>query len=303
MKLGAWMFGMPDWSAEEIASRTSALGYEGVSLRVSRRDGLQVLAEDLRVDSTDAQIETIRTTFADAGVEIRSFLNSIPSPLSGTAEAWERFESELLLAAELAGRAGVPAIMFQAVGPPPGGSWDAYLSEIWRVTARVLDSVPGVGAMIENHMSQASAKDLLATAQREGDPRIGVEFSPDHSIVAQENVLEIVDNYTPWIQAVCFADRRVVDDVELRGGARHPLDRSFDGRYYYVTFEACWFGDGLVPAREMFTRLERNGFDGYVSLKWEKSAIFGHHLPPGEEALEAFPAFMQQFGVLGNSVR
>jgi hypothetical protein len=49
----------------------------------------------------------------------------------------------------------------------------------------------------------------------------------------------------------------------------------------------------------MLTRLAHLGFDDYVSLKWEKSSRFGHHLPSSESALSHFAEYMRQFGVFG----
>jgi hypothetical protein len=46
--------------------------------------------------------------------------------------------------------------------------------------------------------------------------------------------------------------------------------------------------------------LARNGFDDYISLKWEKSTTCGAHLPDGEAALAFFPGYIKQFGTFGS---
>ena len=103
----------------------------------------------------------------------------------------------------------------------------------------------------------------------------------------QEDLFGLIDRYAPFIHKICYADRKLVQD---------DLGR-FDGRYYYIRYESCSIGDGEVPGAEMLDRLSRQGFEGFVSLKWEKSARFGHHLPSSESALEHFAGYMRQFEV------
>ena len=50
-----------------------------------------------------------------------------------------------------------------------------------------------------------------------------------------------------------------------------------------------------MPTEQMLSKLSRLGFDDYVSLKWEKSSRFGHHLPSSETALTHFAQYMRQF--------
>jgi len=152
---------------------------------------------------------------------------------------------------------------------------------------------PGINAVVENHPDRANAGQLLATAEKVQDQRIGIEFSPDHVVVMQENVLDLVVRYAPWIHHICWADRKLV----LEDLAR------FDGRYSHIRYESCWTGDGAVPARDLLAALERVGFDDYVSLRWEKSSRFGHHRPSSESALEHFAAYMRELGVGGVAAR
>ncbi|HEX8967996.1 MAG TPA: sugar phosphate isomerase/epimerase [Chloroflexota bacterium] len=290
MKLGFWSLYDVDWTNEEIAQRAAALGYDGVDLRVATPGMKPGFGDNLSIESTADDIERTKAAFAGAGVEISSLNCYNASPATGTTAAVASFEKELVAHAALARKLGARRIRFQITeGPPSGVSWEDYLVDIWRATGRALDAVPGLNAVVENHPGRASAAQLLATAENMRDQRIGVELSPDHVVVMQENLLDLIDRYAPYIHHICFADRKVVQDDLAR----------FDGRYYYVRYESCWIGDGIVPAREMLARLSRLGFDDYVSLKWEKSSRFGHHLPSSESALAHFPEFMRQFGVPG----
>ena len=134
-----------------------------------------------------------------------------------------------------------------------------------------------MNAVVENHPGRASAAQLLATAEKMQDQRIGVEFSPDHVVVMQENVLDLVERYAPHIHHICFADRKVVQE-DLA---------SFDGRYYYVRYESCAIGDGIVPGREMLAKLAHLGFDDYVSL--EVGEVVQVRAPPAIERVRPQP--------------
>ena len=294
MKLGFWSLYDVKWTNEEIANRAAALGYDGVDLRVTAPGVEPRVGDNLSLLATDADIARTRQAFARAAVEISSLNCYNSTPSTTDAAAFAAFQNEIFQHAELAHKLGTPRIRFQITAAPPAGmTWDDYLVELWRAVGRALDGAPGINAVAENHPDRANAEQLLATAEKMGDPRIGVELSPDHVIVMQEKLFDLVDRYAPHIHQVCFADRKVVQEDLAR----------FDGRYYYVRYESCWIGDGIVPGRELLARLSDLGFDDYVSLKWEKSARFGHHLPSSESALTHFAMYMRELGQHHSHVR
>jgi sugar phosphate isomerase/epimerase len=260
-----------------------------VDLRVTAPGRSPGVGENLTLQASPEDIERTRRAFAQANVEISSLNCYNASPTTTDAAALDTFEEQILAHAQLAQKLGTPRVRFQLTAAPASGiSWDNYLDSIWGAVGRVLDAAPGINAVVENHPDRANAGQLLATAERMKDPRIGVEFSPDHVVVMQENLFDLIERYAPYIHHVCYADRKLVQEDLAR----------FDGRYYYIRYESCWIGDGAVPGRDMLSSLSRLGFDDYVSLKWEKSARFGHHLPSSESALEHFPRYMRQLGVL-----
>ena len=282
MKLGFWTLYDVDWTNVEIAQRAAALEYDGVDLRVAAPGKTPGIGDNLSLSSTDQEVARIRDVFAQANVEISSLNCYNDSPSVSEAA----FEQQIVDHARLAQKVGTSRIRFQiTAGPPTGVTWDNYLLGIWRSVGRALDQVTGINAVVENHPDRANGEQLLATAEKVGDARIGVELSPDHVLVMQEKLLEVVDRYAPWIHHICMADRKVVQEDLAR----------FDGRYYYVRYESCWIGDGIVPTSQLLTLLSQRGFDDYVSLKWEKSARFGHHLPSSESALEHYARYMRQF--------
>jgi sugar phosphate isomerase/epimerase len=286
LKLGFWTLYDVDWTNAEIAQRAASLGYQGVDLRVTAPAKQRTIGDNLSLDATDEEIATTRAAFAQANVEISSLNCYNDSPSAADASAYAAFERQIREHAQLAQKVGTPRIRFQiTAGPPPGVSWDDYLVETWRAVGRALDAAPGVNAVVENHPDRANAEQLLATSEKVGDQRIGVELSPDHVLVMQEPLLKLVDRYAAQIHHICMADRKVVQEDLAR----------FDGRYYYVRYESCWIGDGIVPTGQMLSKLAERGFNEYVSLKWEKSSRFGQHLPSSEAALTHFAQYMRRF--------
>jgi len=282
MKLGFRTLGMPAWPGERFAAVAAELGYDGVELAGSRRlptpEGYE-----LPLELTEEEIRRLRSAFDSAGVEFPTLLcYNVPVHVDGRAD-WTRYEEDVAFHARLAVRLGVRRIRLTVDTPPELDRWEAALDRAWHAIATGLEAGPQLGAIVQNHPGIASAGQLLATAERYGDPRIGVVYSPDHAFTMQEDVLGLVDRFAPWIHEVSFADRRIV---------REGL-ADFDGRYYTVRYESCVVGEGDVPLPALVERLAAVGFDDYICLKWEKSPRYGQHLPDGEAVLPGYVRYMR----------
>lgn len=281
MKLSFWTLGMPPWPTTEVATRASSLGYDGVDLRCAPNGNLSV-------ESSDEELQTIRQVFAESGVELPCLLGYNRGGHDGEKVDWDVVEGELIDLARVAGKLGSSQMRVQVTRPAESWSWnwDDYLDKLGAASLNAVKQTPGLTAVFENHVGSASALQLLQMVEAKGDDRLGVVFSPDHSIVMQEDSVDLAERYAPAIRQVCLADRRPVQDNL----------GDFDGRYYYVRYETCLMGEGLVPTSRILDTLARKGYDGYVALKWEKSDSFGHHLPSGETALSQYIEYMRGLG-------
>lgn len=285
MKLSFWSLGMPQ-TMSELASLAAELGYDGVDLRCTRPvDGRPGDEGNLSIESTEEELAIGRKAFADNGVAIASLLCYYPGGHGARIEDWAWFRDDVRAHARVAELVGAPRVRPTVGSPAAGQSWEDHLDKLFETTLEGLEDTPGVAAIFENHPGTAKARQLLETAARVGNERLGVEFSPDHTLTMQEDTLGLIEEYAAQIAQVCYADRRVVQDDLAR----------FDGRYYYTRFEACLSGEGDVPAGRIFSSLARAGFDGYISFKWERTARFGQELPPHDVALPHFVEYMRQF--------
>ncbi len=290
MKLGFWTRGMPpEWSAVEFARQAAKYGYHGVDLRCTELvDGAPVDGGQVTLETSDAEVAALVDAFAEAGVGISSLLCYNKGGHGGTLTDWDAFAEDVAAHAVFAARLGTSMIRVTVGKPAPGVSWDQHLQTLWPAVRRGLDAAPGMRAVFENHVGTGSAAQLLELSEKFGDERIGVELSPDHCIVMQEDLLGLVERYARHVHQICFADRKPVQEGL---GA-------FDGHYYTVRYEVAVPGEGLVPAERLFTLLNEKGFDGYVSLKWEKSATFGQRMPWGDVMLPRFAAYMRSLEVI-----
>lgn len=286
MKLGFWGVGLPVWEATDLALLASRLGYHGVDLQVGARDTGRPASgrATIELEAPDVVVAATRQAFADTGVQIASLLCYNASPVSGAGRAWQEFEREMARHAGLASRLGVPAIRFMLNGPPDLMRWEVYLELALACLGRALDQVPGVTARIQNHAGRAGMEQILAAVEAVDDPRIGIELSPDHMLVMQEDAVELVGRAAHRIHKVCLADRVPV---------AHDLGR-FDGRHYQVRYRSAWLGEGAVPVAAILEALADIGYDGYCSLKWEPGSATGS-TRTAIDALADFPAFLSRF--------
>ncbi len=289
MKLCFWMLGEPEWTIEEIAEHAKAWGYHGVDLRVARADGRGGRAADLELRAADAELERVRTAFERTGVAISSLLCQPTDPEVADAGSWTVFEDQIARHAELARAVGAQRLMISPEQAfPPAAYWDAYLDRVWRSVARGIERVPEVtSVVIQNHIGRANAGEVLASAQRAGDARFGVELSVDHVLVMQEDTFALIDRYAPHIHKICFADRQVVRDKEFG---------RFDGHFFHVRFELATYGTGIVQAQRLFSELDANGFDGYVGYKCEPASLPGQRMSASADLMAGFPDFVRGRG-------
>src|SRR5690349_15002989 len=132
MKLGFWEFEFHGDTNAELAKKAAKFGYDGVDLRVARRDGRpSTLPTQLAVDSPEADVSATRRAFEAAGVEISGLLCYNTSPTTIDRTRWKAYEQEVVLHAELAGRVGASRIRPVVTAPDDPASWDEYIDTAW----------------------------------------------------------------------------------------------------------------------------------------------------------------------------
>lgn len=289
MRLGFWGVGLPVQDAGDLALLAARLGYHGVDVRVGppTGDGRGAAASGtatIGLDATDEQVATTRRAFSDAGVEVAGLLSYNRSPAEDDDGAWDGFEREIARHLDLARRLGAPAIRFMVEGVGGSAPDRARLERAWERVGRALDDVSGVTARIQNHAGRAGLEQLVVVAEAVDDPRVGIELSPDHTVVMQEDAVDLVARAGRRIHKVCWADRVLVADELAR----------FDGVHYHVRYRSAWLGEGSVRIGEILDALVATGYDGYLAMKWEAGSAAGTSRT-AIDALAGFPGLMRGF--------
>jgi sugar phosphate isomerase/epimerase len=302
---------MPHWPAAQFAAEGRKHGYDFAVFRISPSTQDRPLPGDqISFGMSDAELALIRRAFEEAGVGLLSL--HAPTGRGGFLRVdsdkidWDDVASDIADYVKVAVKLGCEQIRVQverADKQRHAGwkwDWDDYLTNLGRASLAAVEGT-AISAVYQNHVGAASATQLIRMVETIGDKRLGVSFSPDHSVVMQEDPVQLAADHAQAITNVVVADRKVVE--ENLG--------DFDGRYYYVRYEACGIGEGIVPLKRIFDTLEGRAWGGNAYLKWERrpeplptakadeigdTPAFGWQLQTGDVVLESFLPFMKSIG-------
>jgi sugar phosphate isomerase/epimerase len=228
----------PGYTPDQMAEAARAHGYDGIELYAARGRTLtpDVLAPELP-----------RMRRALHGVPIVC-LNSFAT--LGALDAGVRAESEaaLGLAIELAAELECPLVKAFGGEVPDGSSPDAVVRAAAAMLSGVADRAErlGVACVVETHDGFSRGRDLaglLALA-----PATGALWDVHHPVRMGETV-----------EATDAAIGPRVTHVHVKDAVASP-----DG------WRLTALGEGELPVSEMLTRLACRGFEGVVSLDYEK---------------------------------
>jgi len=256
MKFAFSTLGCPDWPIEKIVSEADRLGYDGVEVRGIRR------TFDLS-DAPEFSHENVRKTrklFEDAGVPVVS-IDASSSFCSPDEEAQRAAFSEAVRHIAIAGEMGAPQVRVFGGDIPEGEP-----REKW---ARILaDNLKRLG-------EKAAEKRVRVAVETHDDWCRADQLMPVIEAVNMENVRPL------WDIAHPFSHGETIEESleRFRGAVVHCHVKDHTADHTHVLL-----GEGIVPIADAVAALKREGFDGYISLEWEKA-----WMPDIEEPEVAFP--------------
>ncbi|MFP4355881.1 MAG: sugar phosphate isomerase/epimerase family protein [Phycisphaerae bacterium] len=241
MKTSFTTLACPDWELDEILTRAAEYGYDAVDFRgLGGKMGVFI-----RPEFTDDAPAT-RARLAELGLVISCFSSGarLCSPDARTAA---KMLSEVKEYATLCGRFDVPCIRVF------GGQCQDERPIAARKAAGVMDEMAAIAApatiCLETHDDWTRAEDVAALMEATKAENVGVCWDLHHPYrMAGEDPQTTWDTLGRWI---CYT--HVKDSA--------PKD---DG------FAYCLPGEGDVPLEAMIRLLGRNGYDGYLTVEWEK---------------------------------
>lgn len=244
MKLGVTTLGCPEWSLTEILKNAKSYGYDGIELRGVGPD------LDVTQSPAFATLQAAAQTRRDvesAGLEIFAIDTS-----TVLTEADRDKQTELLDHAkrniDLAAVLGAPFIRVFGGASSENESQDTVLGRLvdnLRLLGEYTASVQNVTVLLESHDAFSSARQIADVLHVVDHPHVAALWDLHHPYRHGETPEESYNLIAPYLKLVHVKD-------------------SLPPNHY------CLLGEGDVPIREMLALLLRGGYDGYLSMEWEK---------------------------------
>jgi glucosamine-6-phosphate deaminase len=263
MKISYSTLACPSWNASSVIDAAARLGYDGVELRFLEDSDRLWERPDLTGDGLRETLARLR----DAGLAVPCVDTSafFHHPDAGAREAAAGHAERMI---ELAARLGARGIRVFGDRVQPGADADSTRQWISEGLARLREKAlsAGVEVWIETHGDFARARDTLALLADVPADGIGVLWDP-------ANAFELGEDPVDGARTLGARIRH----VHLKDLVRRPTGPG----------QPVLVGQGEFPAARALSILPAVGYDGWVSLEWEKK----WH-PEIETAEVALPHFL-----------
>ncbi|MBI3971230.1 MAG: sugar phosphate isomerase/epimerase [Chloroflexi bacterium] len=247
MKIAFSTISCPSYDAEQMCRAAKAYGYDAVELYALE-------GERLTVPILEQRLPELRRTFREAGVPICS-LNSWGQFSMADPKARAAMERQVTRALELAAELGSPQVKtFGGALPkdiPPETVFDYVAEHVGRIARR--GEALGVRLLLETHDGFSPSGHVKAILDRVVSPAFAALWDVHHPYRMGE---------TP--EQVDAAIGRRVAHVHVKDCVRAAAG---EDKWHFVLL-----GEGeLAPhVRRAMALLAHRGFDGCVSVDWEK---------------------------------
>jgi len=245
MKLAFSSLACPEWTIEEAVAAAVRYGYAAIEWRLA--DG-QTIEPDV-----PAYVRTrLREVPAALGIEVACLDTSCKVVQGSTQERAAVLDAGRRMI-DLAAEIAAPCLRVFGGALPA----DTTRPHIFPPTVEVLHTLGtyatacGITIVLETHDAWTSSEDVLALIQAVDLPAVRVLWDVHHTYRAGE---------TPAFTLARLG--QVLAFVHLKDS------RSATGRLGEWNY--CLLNEGSMPLREICALLKRAGYDGYLSLEWEK---------------------------------
>ena len=265
MKISFTTLGCPTWDLETIIARAKEYGYDAVDFR-GLGDEIAIYELPEFADRPERTAEM----FAEAGLEISGFSSSAYM-FCAKEEDREASLKEVVRYGELCRAMGVGFI--RVFG---GYLAETGLDEAVRISVEAIEQMAAAAApacvVVETHDNWVETAPLAKVLERVKAPNAGVLWDLHHPYRFKgESPQESYDNigrYTRYTHV------------------KNSLPTT-DGKY-----QTALGGEGDVPLKEMVSLLKSGGYDGYLTLEWEKR--WEPELADPEIAFPAYATFLRE---------
>ena len=274
MRLAFSTLAFPSRTLAGALAAGHSYGYEGVELR---------LVDGALIDGSMSKPERdrVRLTLDAAGMPVVAVDSSVQVTAAGA-------EDELHRLVKLAHHWEAPVV--RVFGGPLAAEKGARSEQLRAAAALLGRAAPraadlGVSVAVETHDSFAASEVVAQLLDLVPAPAIGAVWDSHHTHRMGETPEEVFGNLGPRIKL-----------VQVKDAARDPSDPS--------GWKLVLLGRGEVPVQGMVEVLARGGYDGWVSVEWEK--LWHPEIEEPEVALpqhldQLVPWLAQQTGKFSNA--
>lgn len=269
MKLAFSTLACPQWSTEQIVENARRLGYDALELRLLDGAVLDPINDAEKVK------QAVSLSRAN-GVEVCT-LDTSCSFNHSDATLRERHITDLRNWIQLAQEVQVPLLrVFGGAGKPDTYSRreeNAWVADSLRQVAQEAEQAQ-ITVVLETHDGFASARRSAEVLNAVDSPAVSSLWDSHHPYRVGESVEEV-------IQAL---DHRIAH-VHVKDARRTAPDSN--------NWQLVLLGEGEVPVHEQLQVLQQHGYQGYVSVEWEKK--WHPEIPEPEIALPQHIALLKQW--------
>ena len=256
MKFAFSTVSCPKWDFETIVSRAREYGYDGVEIRGFLNESLLTSANVFVTDPNK-----VHDVFERGGVKIACLASSIAMDQGGAAwKFWrgtdnDRQSTELRTFIDTAHRLGCPLVKIFDTQVRPGQSRDSAGVALgdWLLPLADYAAQRDVVILIENALSFRSAKEMWSILDRLQHPSIACCWDVFNAALIGES---------PYFSVPVLNSKIAYTQVK-------------DAKLGQLGATYCKLGEGDVPVEKFVTRLMGVGYNGYVTMEWEKAWLPG----------------------------
>jgi len=245
-KIGFSTLGCPDWSLEQVIGIARENDVDGIELRILRGElNLPKLPE-----FSERNIERTKRLIEDAGLCISCVSSSARMGVVEDMEAKKQIHDAQEFI-KLAHALGANVVRVFGGEPPKGVSMEDHIARVADRLTQLGEFAASYGVIvaIETHDAFTRCADVAKVLSRVSSEHVGVLWDFHHSYRSGETMKQSVE----------YVGKRIV--------ATHVKDsRLLDGKVRYVKV-----GEGDVPIMEAIRALSSIGYDGFLTLEWEKA--------------------------------
>lgn len=244
MKFAFSTVACPKWDLATVLARAKEYGYDGIELRGFLNESVLTATNPFLTDPTK-----LRAEFAQAGIEICCLASSIAMSQQKKKDA--QAAEDLKLFIDTAQQLACPMVKIFDTTVKPG--WSRASTGVvfgdWLASLADYAADHDVVILIENALSFRFSKELWSIVDRLNHPSVAVCWDIFNAALVGEPPSVSVPTLNKFIQYTQVKDAKL-------GTLGATL---------------CKLGEGDVPVRKFLTRLRGIGYDGYVTLEWEKA--------------------------------